>query len=109
MSLWIRMKRSTGLMTVVLGALALAACGGSPQVELGASAGGTSATQTTAGTTTQVGGTEETAQGDGMEGMGGMAAPEDVPRLPPVKGYYTRAGRSSSRIPRPRTGRRPSC
>ncbi len=39
-------------------------------------------------TASQAGGTGETTQGGGMEGMGGMAAPEDVPRLPPVKGYY---------------------
>ncbi len=31
---------------------------------------------------------EQQDEGGGMGGMGGMAAPEDVPRLPPVKGYY---------------------
>lgn len=36
----------------------------------------------------QAEGMGETTQGGGMEGMGGMAAPEDVPRLPPVKAYY---------------------
>ncbi len=36
----------------------------------------------------QTGGAEETTQGGEMGGMGGMAAPEDVPRLPPVKAYY---------------------
>jgi hypothetical protein len=36
----------------------------------------------------QTGGAEETTQGENMNEMGGMAAPEDVPRLPPVKAYY---------------------
>jgi hypothetical protein len=36
----------------------------------------------------QTGGVQETTQGEDMNEMGGMAAPEDVPRLPPVKGYY---------------------
>lgn len=31
---------------------------------------------------------EEQGKGGGMGGMGSMAAPRDVPRLPPVKGYY---------------------
>ncbi len=36
----------------------------------------------------QTGGAQETAQGEDMNGMGGMAAPKDVPRVPPVKAYY---------------------
>ncbi|MDP9476714.1 MAG: hypothetical protein M3R38_13685 [Actinomycetota bacterium] len=36
----------------------------------------------------QTGGVQETTQGEDMNEMGGMAAPEDVPRLPPVKAYY---------------------
>ncbi len=36
----------------------------------------------------QTEGMGKTAQEDGMGEMGGMAAPEDVPRLPPVKAYY---------------------
>jgi hypothetical protein len=36
----------------------------------------------------QAEGMGETTQEDGMGDMGGMAAPEDVPRLPPVKAYY---------------------
>lgn len=36
----------------------------------------------------QAEGMGETTQEGGMGDMGGMAAPEDVPRLPPVKAYY---------------------
>lgn len=45
-------------------------------------------TEPSSRTAEAAGTTQEQGKGGGMGGMGGMAAPEDVPRLPPVKGYY---------------------
>ncbi len=71
----------------------LAACGsaetGEQQDQTGKASAKTGTTDTTAGATTgaaAMGGEMETT---GMEGgMGGMAVPDNVPRLPPVKAYY---------------------
>ncbi len=45
-------------------------------------------TDGTTGAATMGGETEATGMEGGMGDMGGMAAPDDVPRLPPVKAYY---------------------
>lgn len=63
----------------------LAACGGSPGAEQGR------AEQTLSGTTesaTTAADTDGATEATGMDGMGGMAVPDDVPPLPPVKAYY---------------------
>lgn len=74
--------RFTMLAAVIL---TLASCGGSSETaeEQGRTGEAPSGSGTSGATTT---GEMESA---GMEGgMGGMAVPNDVPRLPPVKAYY---------------------
>ncbi len=63
----------------------LAACGGSPGAEQGRAEQTSSGTTESATTAADTDGATETT---GMDGMGGMAVPDDVPRLPAVKAYY---------------------
>lgn len=64
----------------------LAACGGSPGAEQASS--GTTESATPPGDTTRTTAVDDEAETTGMDGMGGMAVPDNVPRLPPVKAYY---------------------
>jgi hypothetical protein len=82
--------RLTMLAVVVV---TLAACGGSPETEQDrsqkASARIGTTESTTAGSTTRVPAMGAEKEATGMEsGMGGMAVPDNVQRLPPVKAYY---------------------
>lgn len=83
------------LAALVAAAVTLAACGGPP--ETGGQKDRTGRAPAEFGTTQSAtpGGARQGPDVDGASetagtesGMEGMAAPEDVPRLPPVKGYY---------------------
>jgi hypothetical protein len=64
----------------------LAACGGSPGAEQGRAEQASSGTTESA--TTGAADTDGETEATAMGGMGGMAVPDNVPRLPPVKAYY---------------------
>lgn len=78
--------RHLRLAMLVALVITLAACGGSS--ETGQQQDPAEQTSARAGTTepAMTGGT--TGMEDGMDDMGGMAVPDNVPRLPPVKAYY---------------------
>ncbi len=80
----------TGIGLIVV---TLAACGstgtGEQQNQIEKTSTKTGTTDTTAGATTGAAAMGGETEATGMEGdMGGMAVPDDVPRLPPVKAYY---------------------
>jgi hypothetical protein len=83
----LRLSKNTmsylGLSVLAAAIMTLSACGGSP--ETGQQQERTDKTSAGADSTVMNGAPETT----GMEGgMSGMAVPDNVPRLPPVKAYY---------------------
>lgn len=78
----------TSLTMLVATAVTLAACGG--PTDPGQQQDGTEASAGRAESAPSGGGKGTTVEGSEKEaaGMGGMAVPDDVPQLPPVKAYY---------------------
>jgi hypothetical protein len=90
MSFSIGVRKFAGLTTaVVLGALALAACGGSPQeAGQGTPAGEASATQETAQATTRAEGSTAGMGGTTMAMSGGPMAGMETTEVPAIEGFY---------------------